>query len=190
MSDRIRRGDSRIARHAHPRQCRAPKAPSDEGAGAAGDRGREKLPLSHAVRVTAPLTRGAFWVHRTKPPFEGGTQGGCLLRYALPARNPLLFPPCKGDGCGGGRKMSVRIRRGDSRIARHAHPRYRTAPKPPSDEGDGCERRRWRIQRATRSGSGQNSVSECEQRILGTATGEQKGVACRHTVSRIFRMAM
>ena len=34
-----------------------------------------------------------------------------------------------------------------------------------------CERRRWRIQRAKRRGSGQNLVSECEQQILGTATG-------------------
>ena len=38
------------------------KAPSDEGAVSEADWGRDlKLPLSHAVRVTAPLTRGAFW---------------------------------------------------------------------------------------------------------------------------------
>ena len=30
------------------------------------DGGRERLPLSHAVRVTAPLTRGAFMVRRRK----------------------------------------------------------------------------------------------------------------------------
>ena len=30
------------------------------------DGGREKLPLSHAVRVTAPLTRGAFQVRHRK----------------------------------------------------------------------------------------------------------------------------
>ena len=30
------------------------------------DGGRERLPLSHAVRVTAPLTRGAFKVRRRK----------------------------------------------------------------------------------------------------------------------------
>ena len=36
--------------------------------------------------------------------------------------------------------------------------------------GDVCECRQWRIQRAKRSGSGQNLVSECEQQILGTAT--------------------
>ena len=33
------------------------------------------------------------------------------------------------------------------------------------------ERRQRRKKRAKRSGSGQNSVSVCEQRILGTATG-------------------
>ena len=38
-------------------------------------------------------------------------------------------------------------------------------------EGDVCERRRWRKKRAKKSGSGQNSVSACEQRILGTTTG-------------------
>ena len=30
------------------------------------DGGRERLPLSHAVRVTAPLTRGAFPARRRK----------------------------------------------------------------------------------------------------------------------------
>ena len=37
-------------------------------------------------------------------------------------------------------------------------------------EGDVCERRRGRKKRAKRSGSGQNSVSDSEQRILGTMT--------------------
>ena len=70
--------------------------------------------------------------------------------------------------------MCDRNRRGDSRIARRTH--HRQAPhQAPLFKGDGCERRRWRIQRATRSGSGQNSVSECEQRILGTATGPRRG---------------
>ena len=32
--------------------------------------------------------------------------------------------------------------------------------------GDVCERRLWRMKRAKRRGSGQNSVSGCEQRIL------------------------
>ena len=41
----------------------------------------------------------------------------------------------------------------------------------PCAKGDVCERRQWRKKRAKRSGSGQNSVSVCEQRILGTATG-------------------
>ena len=41
----------------------------------------------------------------------------------------------------------------------------------PCGKGDVCERRQWRKKRAKRSGSGQNSVSVCEQRILGTATG-------------------
>jgi len=36
------------------------KAPSDEGAVSEADWGREKLPLSQPVRLTAPLTRGAF----------------------------------------------------------------------------------------------------------------------------------
>ena len=36
----------------------APKPPSDEGGGSKSRRERI-LPLSHAVRVTAPLTRGA-----------------------------------------------------------------------------------------------------------------------------------
>ena len=36
--------------------------------------------------------------------------------------------------------------------------------------GDVCECRLWRMQRAKRSGSGQNLVSEREQQILGTAT--------------------
>ncbi len=35
---------------------------------------------------------------------------------------------------------------------------------------DVCERCLRQIQRAIRSGSGQNLVSECEQQILGTAT--------------------
>ena len=40
----------------------APKPPSDEGGGFAARRRRRerKLPLSHAVRMTAPLTRGAL----------------------------------------------------------------------------------------------------------------------------------
>ena len=37
-------------------------------------------------------------------------------------------------------------------------------------EGDVCERRQRRKKRAKRSGSGQNSVSDSEQRILGTVT--------------------
>ena len=34
--------------------------PSDEGAVSEADWGRERLPLSQPVRLTAPLTRGAF----------------------------------------------------------------------------------------------------------------------------------
>ena len=41
---------------------------------------------------------------------------------------------------------------------------------PATGRRDVCERRRWRMKRAIRSGSGQNSVSASEQRILGTAT--------------------
>ena len=40
----------------------------------------------------------------------------------------------------------------------------------PCGKGDVCERRRGRKKRAKRSGSGQNSVSDSEQRILGTMT--------------------
>ena len=51
-------------------------------------------------------------------------------------------------------------------------------PHPPSQrrpcgKGDVCERRQWRKKRAKRSGSGQNSVGVCEQRILGTVTDVQ-----------------
>ena len=43
----------------------SPKPPSDEGGGTVKPCRRErKLPLSHAVRVTAPLTRGALWARR------------------------------------------------------------------------------------------------------------------------------
>ena len=35
---------------------------------------------------------------------------------------------------------------------------------------DVCERCLWQIQRAIRSGSGQNLVSDSEQQILGTTT--------------------
>ena len=44
------------------------------------------------------------------------------------------------------------------------------SPRLPCGKGDVCERRRWQKKRAKRSGSGQNSVSDCEQRILGTMT--------------------
>ena len=44
------------------------------------------------------------------------------------------------------------------------------SPRLPCGKGDVCERRRWQKKRAKRSGSGQNSVSACEQRILGTMT--------------------
>ena len=41
-------------------------APSDEGAVSEADWGRERLPRSQPVRLTAPLTRGAFQVRRRK----------------------------------------------------------------------------------------------------------------------------
>ena len=41
----------------------------------------------------------------------------------------------------------------------------------PCVRGDVCERCRWQMQRAKRSGSGRNFVSVSEQEILGTATG-------------------
>ena len=44
------------------------------------------------------------------------------------------------------------------------------SPRLPCGKGDVCERRRGRKKRAKRSGSGQNSVSDSEQRILGTMT--------------------
>ena len=44
------------------------------------------------------------------------------------------------------------------------------SPRLPCGKGDVCERRRWRKKRAKKSGSGQNSVSDSEQRILGTMT--------------------
>ena len=108
----ICRGDSRIARRKHHRQCTALKPPLCKG--------RETRPLRCRTRCDS-------------------SRRGRVTR-------PLYAPPI----C--------------------------TAPSPPF-KGDGCERRRWRIQRATRSGSGQNSVSESEQRILGTATGGHRGVA-------------
>ena len=43
----------------------------------------------------------------------------------------------------------------------------------PCGKGDVCERRQWRKKRVKRSGSGQNSVGVCEQRILGTVTDVQ-----------------
>ena len=42
--------------------------------------------------------------------------------------------------------------------------------------GDVCERCRWQIQRAIRSGSGRNFVSDCERKISGTATGHNEAV--------------
>ena len=47
------------------------------------------------------------------------------------------------------------------------------SPRLPCGKGDVCERRQWRKKRAKRSGSGQNSVGVCEQRILGTVTDVQ-----------------
>ena len=94
-----------------------------------------------------------------------------------PDNAPHQAPLCKGRET---RPLRCRTRCDSSRRGRVTRPLYAppicTAPSPPF-KGDGCERRRWRIQRATRSGSGQNSVSECEQRILGTATGGHRGVA-------------
>ena len=39
--------------------------------------------------------------------------------------------------------------------------------------GDGCERCRWQMKRATRSGSGQNFCTQV-LKILGTATGHNR----------------
>ena len=58
-----------------PQAAKPPKAPSDEGAVTEGDWGREKLPLSHAVRMTTPLTRGAL---------GAVSASGCKQQFILP----------------------------------------------------------------------------------------------------------
>ena len=54
-------------------------APSDEGAAERSEAGGEKLPLSHADRVTAPLTRGA----------KGAVEG--RMNFQLSTINSQLF---------------------------------------------------------------------------------------------------
>ena len=110
-ADRIRRGDSRIARRWHSRQCTAPKPPSDEGGAPQGRRERKTTPQS-CCRMTAPLARGAFWVRRTKAPL------------------------CKGRET---RPLRCRTRCDSSRRGRVTRPLYApstsTAPSPPFKGG-------------------------------------------------------
>ena len=105
--------------------------------------------------------------------------------------NCLLLSEClrsawPRSGFGGGRAAAAAGRRSPGRLPASVEstccPARRLAALPagglpvlrgkrlPCGKGDVCERRRWQKKRAKRSGSGQNSVSACEQRILGTMT--------------------
>ena len=113
-----------------------------------GDGGRES-PVSCLLLLEVPATRLAAKRLRRR---EGRCGGGT----GVPGRLPASI----GSACCPARRLA----------ALPAGAFGAVSPRLPCGKGDVCERRRGRKKRAKRSGSGQNSVSDSEQRILGTMT--------------------
>ena len=85
--------------------------------------------------------------------------------------------------CGNPFSLPIQNRKNLARSDRRYLPSgsYHTWREP--EEGDVCERRRWRKKRAKRSGSGRNLASLSEQKISGTATGHNGAVLKTETSS-------
>ena len=115
-----------------------------------GDGGRESL-VSCLLLLEAPAIRLAAERLRRR-------EGRCGGRTGVPGQLPASI----GSACCPPSRLAA--------SAAGGLPVLR-GKRLPCGKGDVCERRRWQKKRAKRSGSGQNSVSACEQSILGTTTG-------------------